>query len=87
MLKLLGRVYNLLRLMLRFHKYSLELEKFLEDVRDCFYCLWDLLTTNSYFRGIASSVDKEDLDLFNGIRSFHIKSKLAKCFELVSDFI
>lgn len=64
---------------------SKDSEKFLEDVRDCFYCLWDLLTTNSYFRGIASSVDKEDLDLFNEIRSFHIKSKLAKCFELVSD--
>ena len=44
-----------------------------------------MLTTNSYFKGIASSVNKEDLDLFNEIRSFHIKSKLAKSFEMVSD--
>jgi len=64
---------------------SKDSEKFLEDIKDCFYCLWDLLTTNSYFKGIASSVNKEDLDLFNEIRSFHIKSKLAKSFEMVSD--
>lgn len=64
---------------------SKDSEKFLGDIKDCFYCLWDLLTTNSYFNGIISSVDKDDLDLFNEIRSFHIKSKLAKSFELVSD--
>jgi DNA-binding transcriptional ArsR family regulator len=64
---------------------SKDSENFLEDIKDCFYCLWDLLTTNSYFNGIASSVNKENLDLFNEIKSFHIKSKLAKSFELVSD--
>ena len=64
---------------------SEEKEKYIDDIRECFSSLWELLTMKFYFRGIKGFIDKEDLSSFEEMQNFHINSKLIECLGLVSE--
>lgn len=64
---------------------SKEPKKNLNEIRETFDVLWDLVTTNMFLKDSIKFVSHEDLQLFELIKSFNINSKMCTSDERVSN--
>lgn len=64
---------------------SREPKKSLNEIRETFDVLWDLITTTLFLKDSIKFVSPEDLQLFELIKSFHINSKMCTSDERVSN--
>ncbi|MDP3027178.1 MAG: hypothetical protein Q8N63_05695 [Nanoarchaeota archaeon] len=60
-------------------------KKFLNEIREAFDILWDLITASMFLKNARKFVSPEDISLFELIRSFHLNSKMCTAEERVSN--
>ena len=60
-------------------------KKSINEIREAFDILWDLITTSMFLKNARKFVSPEDISLFELIRSFHLNSKMCTAEERVSN--